>query len=115
MLRARDVLTNDCSLWRLTASSKGVDYWSQVGCGPDLYRKGIDHMNNAITARANGNHVTYSRDTDSRIVAVSAEMATVFCASAKAARELRGEAKAWGITSVIFEAPAARKTLGCQS
>ncbi len=69
-------------------------------------------MNQAITARANGNCLTFCRDTDSRIVKVDATTKIVFCRSAKAANELQGEAKAWGITSVVFEGPSAMRALG---
>ena len=69
-------------------------------------------MNNAITARANGNQVTFSRNTDSRITVVNAAMMTVFCRTNRDAADLANEAKAWGITSVVFAGPAARKQLG---
>ena len=70
-------------------------------------------MSNAITVTArNGNVISFSAASDSRITKVVPGAMSVYCRSNAAACEMTREARAWGITSVMFDGPLAAEIMG---
>lgn len=66
----------------------------------------MNHRKGTVTlALDNGNVLTWSANTDPRIIAANPLNMTVYCKSGSDAAVLTREARAWGTTRVFFEGP----------